>query len=88
MLSILGVFITGLSIALLGMKVFAVIDCVRRPGADFEYKTPLTKGVWLAILGVSIVAHLLWIDPLALFNLAGTVAAAVYLAQLRSPAAI
>lgn len=88
MLEIFAVVMTGLSVALLAMKVFALVDCVRRPEADFEFKTKLTKNTWLVILGISILAHVIVTYPMSLFNLAGTVAAAVYLAQLRSPASI
>ncbi|WP_293784232.1 DUF2516 family protein [uncultured Aeromicrobium sp.] len=76
----------ALSVILLCVKVFALIDCVRRRPYDFELAGTLQKNAWLVILGLSVVVHLIFLGsgPLGLLNLAGTVAALVYLAQLRS----
>jgi hypothetical protein len=43
----------------------------------------VSKGGWLVILGLTVAAHLVSFSPLGLLNLLGTVAALVYLAQLR-----
>jgi hypothetical protein len=44
----------------------------------------VAKNGWLVILGLSVVAHIVTFDnPLRLLNLAGTLAAFVYLAQVR-----
>jgi len=72
-----------LSVVLLGIKVFALVDCVaRKPGA-FASATQVSKNGWLMILGLAVAAHLVAWNPLSLLNLLGTVAALVYLAQLR-----
>lgn len=76
-----------LTVGLFVVKVFALIDCVRRPRIDFEIRQTLEKNAWLVILGLTVAAHLVFWSPLGLLNLVGTVAALVYLAQLRSPAA-
>lgn len=75
-----------LSVVLFAVKAFAVVDCVTRDRADFQVRQTLDKNAWLLILGLAVVAHLVLWSPLSLFNLVGTVAAFVYLAQLRSPA--
>ncbi|MGJ9411569.1 DUF2516 family protein [Aeromicrobium sp. CF4.19] len=75
-----------LTVILFVVKAFALVDCVRRPPADFAVRQTLEKNAWLVILGLAVVAHLLLWSPLGLLNLVGTVAALVYLAQLRSPA--
>lgn len=76
-----------LTVGLFVVKVFALIDCVRRPRIDFEIRQTLEKNAWLVILGLAVAVHLVFWTPLGLLNLVGTVAALVYLAQLRSPAA-
>lgn len=76
-----------LTVGLFVVKVFALIDCVRRPRIDFEIRQTLEKNAWLVILGLTVAVHLVFWSPLGLLNLVGTVAALVYLAQLRSPAA-
>jgi hypothetical protein len=71
------------SFLLFGTKVFALVDCAVRPAADFERIETLAKQGWLVILGIGLAAHIIRWHPLSLLNLLGTVAALVYLAQLR-----
>ncbi|KQV75330.1 hypothetical protein ASC61_10130 [Aeromicrobium sp. Root344] len=54
-----------------------------RPSAKFTYIETLPKQTWLIILGLAVLLHVLIWDPLKLLNLVGTVAALVYLAQVR-----
>ena len=72
-----------ISIALFIIKGFAVVDCVARPSARFGHLETLPKQTWLVILLLGLAAHVVWWAPLGLLNLAGTVAALVYLAQVR-----
>ncbi|MBD8606737.1 DUF2516 family protein [Aeromicrobium sp. CFBP 8757] len=71
------------SIALFVAKGFALVDCVSRRPSQFESLDTLPKQTWLIILAVSVVAHLVFWYPLSILNLVGTVAALVYLAQVR-----
>lgn len=87
MLEIQSAFSLAITVGLFVVKVFALIDCVRRPQSDFAIRQTLEKNAWLVILGLALAAHLIFWSPLGLLNLVGTVAALVYLAQLRSPAA-
>lgn len=73
----------ALSVALFAAKGFALVDCVARPSARFTYLETLPKQTWLIILVLAVLAHLVWWGPLDLLNLAGTVGALVYLAQVR-----
>lgn len=75
--------LTVISVALFAAKGFALVDCVARPSAKFTYIETLPKQTWLVILVLAVLTHLLWWDPLHLLNLAGTVGALVYLAQVR-----
>jgi hypothetical protein len=74
-----------LTLVLLVVKGFALVDCIGRSSSSFAARdTPLTKQAWLIILVLALLAHLVFPAPLSLFNLIGTVAALVYLAQVRS----
>jgi hypothetical protein len=84
LLGIQEILILALSIVLFGVKVFALVDCVARKPADIELASQVSKNGWLIILALAIVAHALtWGRPIGILNLLGTVAALVYLAQLR-----
>lgn len=75
-----GLFLV-ISLVCLVVKVFALIDCVRRAPSAFGYS--MSKNAWLVILVLALIAHILIASPLSVFNLLGTVAALVYLAQQR-----
>ena len=72
-----------ISIVLFVVKAIALIDCVTREESHFHARDTMPKRSWLIILGLAVFAHLLFWAPLGLLNLAGTVAALVYLAQVR-----
>lgn len=72
-----------LSVVLFAVKAFALVDCVLRDTGRFAVADSLPKNTWLVILGLTVLAHAVFWNPLSLLNLAGTVAALVYLAQLR-----
>lgn len=72
-----------LSVLLLIVKGFALVDCLGRSPRSFAASDTLPKQSWTIILVLALLAHLLFAQPLGLFNLIGTVAALVYLAQLR-----
>ena len=68
-------------LALLAVKVFAFIDALVRPTAAYPAAEKLTKPAWLLILGLSVACDLL-LGSLLLV-LAGTVAAFVYILDVR-----
>ena len=84
MIEIQGLLSLALSAVLFGVKAFALIDCVARKPHDFVSATQVSKNGWLVILGLTVAAHVVAWNPLSLLNLLGTVAALVYLAQLRA----
>lgn len=83
-MEIQGLLSLALSVVLFGVKVFALVDCVARKPHEFVSATQVSKNGWLVILGLAVAAHIVAWNPLSLLNLLGTVAALVYLAQLRS----
>lgn len=71
----------SLGLLALGIKVWALVDAVRQPSAAFPAAGKLTKPIWLGIL---IAALLLGgANVLGLFGIVGTVAAIVYLVDVR-----
>ncbi|MET1038541.1 MAG: DUF2516 family protein [Aeromicrobium sp.] len=83
MFEVQGGLLMILSIALFVAKGFAFVDCVARRGSQLEALDTLPKQTWLIVLGLAVLAHLLFWNPLGILNLIGTVAALVYLAQVR-----
>jgi len=73
-----------ISVVLFVVKGFALVDCLMRSESRIAAAGNLTKPGWLVILVLAFAVHPLFSSPLALLNLAGTVAALVYLAQVRS----
>lgn len=83
MFELQGQLLIILSIALFVAKAFALVDCVARPSAQFSNLETLPKQTWLILLVLAALAHLVLWNPLNILNLVGTVAALVYLAQVR-----
>lgn len=71
----------ALGLGLLGLKVWALIDALRRPAGAFVAAGKQTKVIWVAML--TVVVLLGGTGVLGLFALAGTVAAVVYLVDVR-----
>ncbi len=71
------------SLVLFAVKAFALVDCITRSEDRFRVVDTLPKRTWLILLGLAVVAHAVMWNPLSLLNLAGVLAAFVYLAQLR-----
>jgi hypothetical protein len=66
----------------LGLKVWALVDCLTRPTPAFELHGKLTKVAWCAILAVAALTGLSF-GALGILGIAGTVAAIVYLVDVR-----
>lgn len=66
-----------------GLKVFAFADALLRPANAYLAAGKLTKVKWCAIVGVAFLLNLVVFNPLSLLNLIGTVAAIVYLVDVR-----
>jgi hypothetical protein len=72
-----------LFLVLAAVKAWALIDAVARPTPAFPAADKLTKPAWLWILGLGLVAHIVFASPIGLLSIAGTVAAFVYLLDVR-----
>lgn len=65
----------------LALKLFALVDSCIRPGAAYVAAGKLTKPAWVAILAVAVL--LTGASFLGLLGIAGTIAAIVYLVDVR-----
>jgi hypothetical protein len=72
-----------LSLLLFVAQVWAFIDALSRRNEVFVAAGKLTKPAWLIILGIAVVAHVLIWNPVSILNLAGAVAAIVYMVDAR-----
>ncbi len=77
---------TALLLAVLGLgalalKIWALVDASTRPAPAFVATGKLTKVAWVAILAAALLLG--WDDFSGLFGLLGTVAAIVYLVDVR-----
>ena len=76
-------FMLLLTLALFAFQAWAFIDALTRRREAFVAADKLTKPAWLIILGIALVAHMLMWSPFGIFNLAGAVAAIVYMVDAR-----
>jgi hypothetical protein len=69
--------------ALIGVKLWALVDAITRRADAFVATGKMTKQAWLLILGLSLVAAVISPGALGLLSIVGTVAAFVYLLDVR-----
>ena len=74
-------FVIG--IGLLVLKIYAFVDCLRRPEGSCVAFGKLTKPAWLAITGISALLQLIFGGAIGLLSIAGTVATIVYLVDVK-----
>lgn len=72
-------------VLLLGVKIFAFVNCLFFSRASYEAAGKLTKLGWAAILGLGAAVQVLVLreSPINILSLVFTVAALVYLADVR-----
>lgn len=79
-----GLLILGLAVAALGLKGYALVDALRVRADAFPAAGKLTKPLWLTFLGVAVVVDVAFFPMgMMLLMIAGVVAAAVYLVDVR-----
>jgi hypothetical protein len=76
-------FMMLVSLGLFVLQAWAFIDAASRRPDAFVAADKLTKPAWLIILGIAVVAHMLIWNPVSILNLAGAVAAIVYMVDAR-----
>ena len=70
-------------LALLAVKIFAFVNSLMYSAAAYDAANKLTKTAWNIILGLGFVVQLVLGGTLGLISLAFTIAALVYLADVR-----
>ena len=75
-------FILAVAVALIAVKVFAFVNSLLFSTESYPAAGKLTKPAWCAILGLGMACQFLF-SPLNFINLAFTIAAFVYLADVR-----
>lgn len=76
-------FMLVVELVILVVKIFAFVNSLMYSAAAYDAANKLTKPAWTIILGLGLVVQLVMGGPLGLINLAFTVAAFVYLADVR-----
>ena len=70
-------------IVLLAVKGFAFVSSLLYPAEAYEATGKLTKPAWCAITGLGFAANLIFLNPMGLLSIVFTIAALVYLADVR-----
>ena len=76
-------FMAIVEIALIVVKLVAFVSSLLYSGEAYHAANKLTKPAWTIILGLGLVAQVVFGGPIGLINLAFTIAAFVYLADVR-----
>lgn len=76
---------TAVGILVLGVKIFAFVNCLMFSAESYTAAGKLTKPAWALILGLGLALQVLLINasPINLLGLVFTIAALVYLADVR-----
>jgi hypothetical protein len=72
-----------LTLAGLGLMGYALIDALRVRPEAFPAAGKQTKNIWLLILGIALAANVALFNVLSIFGIAGVIAAAVYVLDVR-----
>jgi hypothetical protein len=83
MFQVQGIFMLILTVALFVVQAWTFVDALTRRPDHFVAADKLTKQAWLIILGLALVAHMIFWQPLQFLNLIGAVAAIVYMVDVR-----
>lgn len=76
--------VTSVSVlALLALKVWALVDALLRPAEAYVATGKMTKPAWLLILGLAVGAALVFPSVFGLLGILGIVAALVYVLDVR-----
>ena len=83
MFALQSTFMFVLTVVLFALQAWTFVDALTRRPDHFVAADKLTKQAWLIILGLALVAHALFWEPLNFLNLVGAVAAIVYMVDVR-----
>lgn len=75
--------VLGLSVAALGVEIYALVDCVRRRTDAFTAAGKRTKPFWLLVTVVAVLFGIVALRSVGLLGIIAIVAAGVYLADVK-----
>lgn len=81
-LGVTGLISLAIWVALLGIKIFALVDSLRYSNNQYVSAGKRSRTMWLALVALSLAFHLIT-GVLSLLNIAGTIASIVYLVDVR-----
>ncbi|MEP9363489.1 DUF2516 family protein [Nocardioides sp. CN2-186] len=76
-------FLLIVELVLIVVKIFAFVNALTYSAESYSAANKLTKPAWAIILGLGLLVQLVLGGPLGIINLAFTIAAFVYLADVR-----
>jgi hypothetical protein len=76
-------FMLIVELVLIAVKIFALVNSLMYSAESYSAANKLTKPAWIIILGLGLAVQLVVGGPLAIYNIAFTIAAFVYLADVR-----
>jgi hypothetical protein len=76
-------FLLIVELVLVAVKIFAFVNSLMYSSESYAAANKLTKPAWAIILGLGLVVQLVMGGPLGFINIAFTIAAFVYLADVR-----
>jgi len=75
--------LTVVSLVTFVAQAFAFVDALTHRAEAYLAADKLTKQAWSIILGIAVVAHMVFWDPISILNIAGIIASLVYLLDVR-----
>lgn len=72
-----------IELVLLGVKLFAFVNSLLYSAESYSAANKLTKPAWAIILGLGLAVQVIMGGPLGILNIVFTIAAFVYLADVR-----
>jgi hypothetical protein len=78
-----GLIMSVVSLVTFVMQAYAFVDSTTHRPDAYPAADKLTKQTWMIILGLGVVAHMIFWSPLSLLNIIGIIAAIVYLVDVR-----
>ena len=76
-------FLLIVELVLVAVKIFAFVNSLMYSAESYTVANRLTKPAWAIILGLGLVVQVVMGGPLGIINIAFTIAAFVYLADVR-----
>lgn len=77
------VILLVVSLVIFACQAWAFIDAISHRTEAYPAADKMTKQGWLIILGLALAVHMVFWNPISFLNIAGTIAAIVYLVDVR-----